>query len=60
MDKEFGGLGQEAIQRFWTFLAGLKRFNPQKCPFLEGNIFSRFRVYVLSVIPTLFAFQESE
>ena len=30
IDKEFGGLGQEAIQRFWTFLAGLKRFNPQK------------------------------
>ena len=21
IDKEFGGLGQEAIQRFWTFLA---------------------------------------
>ena len=30
IDKEFGGLGQEAIQKFWTFLDGLKRFNPQK------------------------------
>ena len=29
-------------------------------PFLERNIFSGFRADVFSVIPTLFAFQESE
>ena len=28
--------------------------------FLEGNIFSGFRADLFSVIPTLFAFQESE
>ena len=29
-------------------------------PFWEGNIFSGFRADFVSVIPTLFAFQESE
>ena len=29
-------------------------------PFLEGNIFSGFRAVFFSVIPTLFAFQESD
>ena len=29
-------------------------------PFLEGDIFSGFRADFFSVIPTLFAFQESE
>ena len=56
IDKEFGGLGQEAIQKFWTFLAGLKRFNPQKKSIL-GRTYFRDIGQTFSVIPTLFAFR---